>query len=88
MKRKPVLEGYYNRNGYYVIEATTGNEVYVAGNHALESTTRVDPGSPPALSLKVLRKFCAQTTRDLAREHRAAYGGIARVEDEEKKDLT
>lgn len=60
------LCGEYDQTGYRIFDGQTGEELYEAGNHPLDSQ-----GSLPAtegLSLAVLQRYCEQTGRDLAKE--------------------
>ena len=70
------ITGYYNESGYQV---ETGNPcdclLYQAGNHALEST-QDGTGTEHQLPLDTIKEFCEQTTRDIAEEKQAEYGGI------------
>lgn len=75
-KRRPVVWGEYNRNGYEVW--SDGQHVHSAGNHAQDS-------SQPALRkqdrlpLRTIRLFCIKTAREIAAEHRRRFVGVERV---------
>ena len=75
-RRRPVVRGEYNRDGYEVWIA--GRLAYTAGNHVQDS-------SQPALceedrlSLKTIRQFCLKTAREIALEHRGRFAGVERV---------
>ncbi len=76
IKRRPVVRGEYNRNGYEVwIDNRLG---YSAGNHVQDS-------SQPALCkqdrlpLKTIRRFCIKTAREIATEHHGRFVGVERV---------
>ena len=75
-KRRPVVRGEYNRNGYEVW--SDGQHVYSAGNHVHDS-------SQPALCkqdrlpLKTIRRFCIKTAREIATELNGRFAGVERV---------
>jgi hypothetical protein len=76
MKRPALVRGEYSGNGYEVWIG--GRVVYSAGNHVHDSTQ-------PALSekdrlpLRTIRKFCNQTTREIAGERGGIFAGVERV---------
>ncbi len=80
IRRRPVVRGEYNRNGYEVWSG--GQHVYSAGNHVQDS-------SQPALCqqdrlpLKTIRQFCIKTAREIAKEQRGRFAGVERVAEEE-----
>jgi hypothetical protein len=79
-KRRPVVRGEYNRNGYEVW--SEGQHVYSAGNHVQDS-------SQPALCkddrlpLKTIRRFCIKTAREIATEQRGRFVGVERVTEDQ-----
>jgi hypothetical protein len=79
-KRRPVVRGEYNRNGYEVWIDNRLN--YAAGNHFQDS-------SQPALCdedrlpLKTIRQFCIKTAREVAAEHRGRFVGVERVTEDQ-----
>jgi hypothetical protein len=75
MKNKTVT-GEYSENGYDVF--ANGQLVYSAGNHALDSTVCVPPGSAEAVPLRALRRYCSGTCREIADEINATFGGVTR----------
>ena len=75
-KRKPVVRGEYNRNGY---EVWVDNRLdHTAGNHIQDS-------SQPALCkqdrlpLKTIRQFCIKTAREITAENHGRFAGVGRV---------
>jgi hypothetical protein len=79
IKRRPMVRGEYNRNGYEVWIA--GRIVYTAGNHAQDSSqpARYDEDRLP---LKTIRQFCIKTAREIAAERHARFAGVERVKAE------
>ena len=69
--------GYYNEQGYQIesINKEEINVLYTASNHALDSQ-QDGTGTQHQLSLKDIIAFCEQTTRELAEDKNAEYGGI------------
>ena len=79
-KRKPVVRGEYNRNGYEIW--SDGQHVYSVGNHVQDS------GQPALckldrLPLKTIRRFCIKTAREIATEQRGRFGGVERVTEDQ-----
>jgi len=79
-KRRPVVRGEYNRNGYEVW--SDGQHVYSAGNHVQDST---QPAlrEQDRLPLKTIRRFCIKTAREFATEHRGRFVGVERVTEDQ-----
>jgi hypothetical protein len=79
-KRRPVVRGEYNRNGYEVW--SDGQHVYSAGNHVQDST---QPAlrEQDRLPLKTIRRFCIKTAREIATEQRGRFGGVERVKEDQ-----
>ena len=75
-KRRPVVRGEYNRNGYEVW--SDGQHVYSAGNHVQDSSQPA-PCKQDRLPLKTIRQFCIKTAREIALEHRGRFAGVERV---------
>jgi hypothetical protein len=73
---KSVFIGSYNEYGYAVVNHTTSTVVYTAGNSLYDSQTYLEPSDERAVSLALMREFCQETTRDIARENKAEYGGV------------
>lgn len=77
--KKQIVTGDYNLSGYNVC---LGDEcIYWAGNHAKDSQQHA-PAGADALPLRTIRSFCIKSTRELAAQHKAEYGGVTRIEDE------
>ena len=73
-----IVTGTYYQQGYYV-NSDDGRELYSAGNCAADSTCIVDIDDVEALSLRALRSYCIKTTRSIAGERFARYGGVTRA---------
>ena len=69
-----MITGQFNECGYTVF--SDGEEIYSAGNHWADSQASVPPGSVDAVPLATLRRFCASTAKDMAKERRERYGGV------------
>ena len=74
----------YDRLGYTVYRLWTAahdsypEPMYEAGNNAFDSTQYGD--SPDnTVPLKTIRRFCRQTTKDIARDLGTRYLGITRI---------
>jgi hypothetical protein len=69
--------GYYNGLEYRV--EIDGKEVYHAGNSPFESQTfvREDDG----VGLRIMRSYCIQTAKEIAKENNAKYVGVERIEE-------
>lgn len=77
------LTGYYNELGYQVESDSPVDVIlYQAGNHALEST-QDGTGTEHQLPLDTIRDFCEQTTKEMAGEKQAEYGGVEYLEQSE-----
>jgi hypothetical protein len=79
-KTERVVVGEYSELGYEV-QVIRGSRIlhsYAAGNHKQDSQERAVLGSPEACSLRQIRRNCIRTAKDIAQEHRAQYGGVAR----------
>jgi len=75
-KKKPVVRGEYNCNGY---EIWIDNRLdYSAGNHVQDST---QPAlcEQDRLPLKTIRQCCVKTAREIATEQRGHFVGVERV---------
>lgn len=74
------MRGEYSHNGYEVW--SDGQHVYSAGNHAQDS-------SQPALCerdrlpLKIIRRFCIKTAREIAAEDHGRFAGVERVTEDQ-----
>ena len=79
-RAKKVVVGEYSEWGYEVqlIRRSRIFHSYAAGNHKQDSQQRAALGSPEACGLPQIRRDCIRTARDIAREHRAKYGGVTR----------
>ena len=79
-KRRPVVRGEYNRNGYEIW--IDDRPDYSAGNHVQDS-------SQPALCkqdrlpLITIRRFCIKTAREIAIEHHGRFVGVERVTEDQ-----
>jgi hypothetical protein len=71
-KQPPAIHGEYSRDGYEVW--IVGRLVYAASNHAHDST---QPAmcEEDRLPLRLIRKFCHLTTREIAVERRGVLLG-------------
>ena len=79
-KRRLVVRGEYNRNGYAV---WLGDHLtYTAGDHVQDST---QPAlcEQDRLPLKTIRRFCIKTAREIATEQRGRFGGVERVTEDQ-----
>ncbi len=78
--KQKVVIGEFSEEGYEV-QVISGARIvhsYAAGNHRQDSAQGATPGTPEALRLRDIRKLCARTAKDIAREHSARYGGVQR----------
>jgi hypothetical protein len=76
IKRRPVVRGEYNRNGY---EVWIDNRLdYSAGNHVQDSS-QCAMCDQDRLPLKTIRRFCIKTAREIATEHHGRFAGVERV---------
>jgi hypothetical protein len=84
-KSRKVVVGEYSEWGYevQVIRGSRMLHSYAAGNHKQDSQQRAALGSPEACGLRQIRRDCIRTARDIARAHRAKYGGVARQTQEQ-----
>ena len=74
------MHGQYNRNGY---EVWLGNQLaYSAGNHVQDSTQPA-PCKQDRLPLKTIRRFCIETTREIAAEQNGGFAGVERVTEDQ-----
>jgi hypothetical protein len=69
--------GEYNELGYRVLDGDT--VLLVAGNHKTRPRAVVDPGSPEAMCVSLIRRYCAKATREFAINRRISYAGVRRV---------
>ena len=83
-KATKVALGEHDLSGYEVLVLEGGRTVhnYSAGNHRQDSTQPAPIGSPEALTLAEIQKMCQKTTREMATEHGAKYGGVTQREAE------
>lgn len=84
-KLQAVVVGEYSQWGYEV-QVVRGSRIlhsYAAGNHKQDSQQRAALGSPEACSLRQVRTNCVRTTKDIARERQARYGGVTRQTEEQ-----
>ena len=79
-KRRPVVRGEYNRNGYEVW--SDGQHVHSAGNHVQDSS-QCALYDQDRLSLQTIRRFCINTAREIATEHRGRFAGVERVTEDQ-----
>jgi len=79
---KIIVFGHYNRDGYTVLQSRGGKitELYHAGNHTLDSA-QTAPAANTREPLRRLRSYCIKTTREMAQEAKATYGGVSREEE-------
>ena len=77
MQGSTTIFGEYDKYGYRIY-TNTGEHVYAAGNHQLESTLVTQPGIG-SVTLRKLRSYCIQTAREMAVENDWTYGGVQRV---------
>lgn len=78
-----MVTGEYCETEYFVF--SNGNQIYSAGNAPGESSAIVPPER--GVGLRTMRKFCAQTAKEMAEERGEKYGGISRIEDRLKGEL-
>ena len=67
--------GRYNTLGYSVVVMfANGHEdtLYTAGNSPLDSQWYVEDG----LDLDTMKRYCEQTTKEMATENKGAFGGV------------
>lgn len=79
-----VVIGAYNKNGYEVYalnDIGERDDLYSAGNNFFDSQ---QGGGDDCLPLEILKKYCEQTTKDIAEEKGWEYGGIEHDEIEEE----
>ena len=79
-KKKPVVHGQYNRNGY---EIWVDDRLdYSAGNHVQDST---QPAlcEQDRLPLKAIRQFCIKTAQEIATEHHGRFAEVERVTEDQ-----
>jgi hypothetical protein len=76
-----IIAGEYNDHGYVVLlcSSTWVHTLYSAGNHPQDSQTV----TPNGVGLRQIRGFCIRTCREIAGEHRAFFGGVSRVPENE-----
>ena len=74
------IYGEYSPRGYRVLDGQTNKVLFTAGNHKRQPKRVVDPGSRNALGAAMIRRFCAKTTREIAIELHANYGGVKRTD--------
>ena len=60
------IYGDYNEHGYSIFNED-GEELYRAGNHALDSQ-QDGTGTQHQLSLETIRGYCQQTAKEIAEE--------------------
>jgi hypothetical protein len=81
-KHNSTIIGRYNRQGYTVVEIKSNGEeteLYQAGNNPQDSG--VSQSFSNGLSLTTLRKYCIETSREVAKERAVKYGGVERDEE-------
>jgi hypothetical protein len=82
MEMKPTIIGRYNELEYtvdlYSDEEVMGLELYRAGNSEFDSQGYTT--SENGVGLETMRRYCEQTTRDIAKDHKVKYGGIEYLE--------
>lgn len=79
-RKQRVVIGEFSEEGYEV-QVISGARIvhsYAAGNHRQDSAQSATPGTPEALRLSEIRQLCVRTTKDIARERSAQYGGVQR----------
>lgn len=78
-----IITGYYNEAGYQVeTDNPIDGTIYRAGNHELDSQ-QDGSGTEHQLSLETIRTFCEETTRDIAEEKNAEFGGVEYLDEYE-----
>ena len=92
LNKQPVVCGEYSRLGYQVwmfkdcgrgTVFASQDALYTAGNSQYDSTLTFRPGTAGTLSLRQIRGSCIQTTRELAKDRKAKFGGVERSEDDQ-----
>lgn len=77
------ITGYYNEQGYRVETDNIADVViYRAGNHALDSS-QDGTGTEHQLPLEIIKRYCEQTTRAIAKNKNAEYAGVEYLSPEE-----
>jgi len=79
-KHKDVVCGEYSATEYEVLK--NGQPIHSAGN-ALGDSTMIVPAER-GVGLRTMRKFCINTTKQLAKENKAIYGGVDRIKEREE----
>jgi hypothetical protein len=79
-KRRPVVRGEYNRNGYEVWIDNRLN--YAAGNH-IQDSSQPALNDEDRLPIKTIRQFCIKTAREIATEHHGRFVGVERVTEDQ-----
>lgn len=77
-RKQRVVIGEFSEEGYEV-QVISGARIvhsYAAGNHRQDSGQSAIPGTPEALHSREIRTLCIRTAKEIAREHRARYGGV------------
>jgi len=69
------LYGVVDKYGYRIVDTKSDREIYIAGNHRLDSQQIAEPGTENALSIEELKDFADQTGEELAEENGVKYLG-------------
>jgi len=87
---QPVAFGEYNELVYrvYVWENGSLLDLHEAGNAPFDSQGYLPMSD--GVGLRKMRAYCIRTTRDMAKEHHSAYGGVERrpVEQDEGENIS
>lgn len=73
--------GEYHREGYRVINAATGESLFVEGNSPGGGDVVLDPFNRYALPMHTLRSKCETKAKEIASACGATFGGVERTDD-------
>ena len=68
------LIGYYNEQGYSIVDINSNTELYTAGNSPFDSQQSV--GVSDALSIGTIKEFCKSTLKEMTEEISARVLGV------------
>jgi len=75
-----IITGYYNEHGYQIETDNLSDCIlYYASNHALDSQ-QDGTGTQHQLPLEIIKDYCEQTAKEIAREKHAKFNGIEYTE--------
>ena len=76
-----IVVGEYSREGYRVVNAVTGNTLFIEGNAPGGGTVILDVYSRYALPLHTIKFKCETKTREIAAAEGATFSGVERIEE-------